>query len=247
MKIGDAIKLAQQHNLDLVEVGPDAVPPVCKITSFQKMEFDANKKSTKASAVKHKEMVFTTVIAAHDFDTKTRKVREMLEKNQHVTITITLPKPVLTPEQLKERYENKNKKSKKEEEEEFKLPLELQQAGLDMATKISLAVETVGKTTKAPTIEHLQYKVLFDLVPGKRVIEAQKKAAQQAQGQQAPIKSPQQEQRQQPQANPTQGQQAPTKSPQQGQTAARPTQQGQQRPQGKPQQGQQSKAKSAQQ
>lgn len=188
MRIGDAIKLAQRHDLDLVEVGPTAVPPVCKITSFSKMEFEAEAKAKQARSgnVKHKEMYFSTVIAQHDFDTKIRKVREFLEKSYHVTITVELPKPVLTAEQLKLRAtQKKSKEKKQQEQEEFRLPMDLIQNGYAIANRISQALEGIGKIAKEPTVEHLQYKIMFDLLPVKSQ-ESQKETEQQAAPNQKP-------------------------------------------------------------
>ena len=69
-----AVNLALEVGLDLVEVAPNAVPPVCRIMDFGKYVYEEQKKTShvKSTASKIKEIEFTARIEAHDFETKLR-------------------------------------------------------------------------------------------------------------------------------------------------------------------------------
>ncbi len=87
MKIQDALRAAHQFGLDLVEVAPQAVPPVCRIVDFGKFKYelakhDKDKKHNAASRMK--EIKFRVNIGTHDYDTKMRHAEEFLEKGNKV-------------------------------------------------------------------------------------------------------------------------------------------------------------------
>jgi translation initiation factor IF-3 len=91
MKIQDALRAAQQHGLDLVEVAATANPPVCRIVDFGKFKYDLakhdkDKKSNAAS--KLKEIKFRVNIDKHDYDTKLRHAEEFLDKGNKVRILL---------------------------------------------------------------------------------------------------------------------------------------------------------------
>jgi translation initiation factor IF-3 len=79
-------------DLDLVEVAPQAVPPVCKIMDYGKYKFDeaqrAKESRRKASSVGIKEMKYRPKIGQGDFDTKTRQVVRFLAEGHKVKVTI---------------------------------------------------------------------------------------------------------------------------------------------------------------
>src|SRR3954466_4294604 len=81
-----AINLALEVGLDLVEVAPNATPPVCRIMDFGKYVYEEQKKHThvKATASKIKEIEFTGRIAEHDFVTKMRHGEEFLSHGNKV-------------------------------------------------------------------------------------------------------------------------------------------------------------------
>jgi translation initiation factor IF-3 len=82
---------AQEEGLDLVEVGPNAQPPVCKIMDYSKYLYDQNKKLRKNKASKQKDMKefrFSPVIDIGDINTRVRRATEYLEKGHPVKITI---------------------------------------------------------------------------------------------------------------------------------------------------------------
>jgi translation initiation factor IF-3 len=88
----DALKMAQESDLDLVEVAPLATPPVCRIMDFRKWQYEekqrAKESRRKASNVSVKEMKYRPKIGVGDFDTKTRKVAEFLSDGHKVKVTI---------------------------------------------------------------------------------------------------------------------------------------------------------------
>lgn len=85
-----ALALAQQFNLDLVEVAPNAVPPVCRIMDFGKYVYEEQKKVShvKSTASKLKEIEFSARIAANDFHTKIRHAEEFLDKGNKVKLRL---------------------------------------------------------------------------------------------------------------------------------------------------------------
>ncbi|HVC26076.1 MAG TPA: translation initiation factor IF-3 [Acidimicrobiales bacterium] len=88
----EALSIARQMDLDLVEVAPLASPPVCRIMDYGKFKFDeaqrAKESRRKASNVGIKEMKYRPKIGQGDFDTKTRQVTRFLGEGHKVKITI---------------------------------------------------------------------------------------------------------------------------------------------------------------
>ncbi len=85
-----ALKLAQQFNLDLVEVAAGANPPVCRIMDFGKYMYEESKKHhhNKPAGAKLKEIEFTVRIEAHDFMTKVRHAEEFLDHGNKVKLRL---------------------------------------------------------------------------------------------------------------------------------------------------------------
>lgn len=85
-----ALRKAQEFDLDLVEVAPEANPPVCRIMDFSKYRYDMEKKEKEAK--KHqkqaqlKEMRFSPRIDIHDYEIKVRHVKEFLAKKHKVRV-----------------------------------------------------------------------------------------------------------------------------------------------------------------
>ncbi|MGH9079630.1 MAG: translation initiation factor IF-3 [Acidimicrobiales bacterium] len=88
----EALAIAGELDLDLVEVAPGANPPVCRIMDYGKFKFDAAQRAKesrrKAVHVGIKEMKYRPKIGDGDFDTKTRQVAKFLEEGHKVKITI---------------------------------------------------------------------------------------------------------------------------------------------------------------
>ncbi len=93
MGLGDALKIAYQKNLDLIEVGPGANPPVVKIVSFDKFRYQKEKELKKQFLNQKKNEEFKQVrisprMALNDLNVKARKVIKFLEKGDRVEIRI---------------------------------------------------------------------------------------------------------------------------------------------------------------
>src|SRR6266498_3219785 len=88
----EALHIAREHDLDLVEVAPNANPPVCKIMDFGKYKYeqDVRRKESrrKTSNVVTKEMKFRPKIDEHDYTTKTKHVERFLAEGNKVKLTI---------------------------------------------------------------------------------------------------------------------------------------------------------------
>jgi len=88
----EALSLARELELDLVEVADKANPPVCRIMDYGKYKYEAAQRQKeskkKASNVVVKEMKYRPKISGGDFDTKTRKVEKFLQEGHKVKITI---------------------------------------------------------------------------------------------------------------------------------------------------------------
>ncbi len=90
MTINEALNMAGKADLDLVEVGPKATPPVCKIIDFakymylQKKKTRANRKAGKAKALK--EFRFSPVIGTGDMERKIQRAKEYLSKGHQVRL-----------------------------------------------------------------------------------------------------------------------------------------------------------------
>lgn len=87
-----ALEMAREAGLDLVEVAPNARPPVCRIMDFNKLQYEKRRKSRdsrkKAKQVHIKEVKFRPAIGHHDFMTKARRVRRFLEHGDKVKLTL---------------------------------------------------------------------------------------------------------------------------------------------------------------
>ncbi len=88
----DAIKLAEAAGLDLVEVSPNAAPPVCKILDFGKYRYELQKKAKEAKkkqkVVEIKEIKLRPGIDINDYNIKLRNVIRFLEEGDKVKITL---------------------------------------------------------------------------------------------------------------------------------------------------------------
>jgi translation initiation factor IF-3 len=89
----EALSIAREADLDLVEVAAQANPPVCRIMDYGKYKYEAAQKAKesrrKASNVSIKEMKYRPKISKGDFDTKTRKVERFLQDGHKVKVTLT--------------------------------------------------------------------------------------------------------------------------------------------------------------
>ncbi len=88
--IHEALRMAQDLELDLVELAPDARPPVCKILDFGKFKYEQKKKTkgSKKPGTKLKGMRLRPKTDAHDLEVKTNRAREFLAEGDKVMFTV---------------------------------------------------------------------------------------------------------------------------------------------------------------
>jgi translation initiation factor IF-3 len=88
----DALNLARQQGLDLVEVAPNAVPPVCKIMDYGKFKYEQTKKERDSrknrKVVVVKEVQFSPTTDEHDVETLTRRAKRFLDEGDKVKLTV---------------------------------------------------------------------------------------------------------------------------------------------------------------
>ena len=88
----EAIRKAEDFGLDLVEVQPNADPPVCKILDYGKYKFQAQKRASEArkkqKVIEVKEIKLRPNIDSHDYDVKMRAVRKFLDGGDKVKVTL---------------------------------------------------------------------------------------------------------------------------------------------------------------
>ncbi len=90
----EALRLAEEKDLDLVEIAPQAKPPVCKILDFGKFKYELQKKEREAKkkqrehAIEVKDIKLTVRIEEHDLQVKLKHMREFLEDGDKVRVRI---------------------------------------------------------------------------------------------------------------------------------------------------------------
>jgi translation initiation factor IF-3 len=92
MKTPDALQFAQERDLDLVEVAPEARPPVCRVLDYSKYKYEQAQKLKQArkhqQQITVREIKFRPKIAQHDYDTKKGHVERFLRHKDKVKVTI---------------------------------------------------------------------------------------------------------------------------------------------------------------
>ena len=87
-----AISMAKEEGLDLIEIAPNAKPPVCKIIDMGKYKYDAQKKANKAKKkqkkIELKEIKLRPVTETHDYNFKLKNAQKFLSKGDKVKFTI---------------------------------------------------------------------------------------------------------------------------------------------------------------
>ncbi len=105
--VAQGIEKAKEVGLDLIEVSPNANPPVCKISNFGKMKYEMQKKAAdakkKQKVVEVKEVKMTINIGKGDYDTKIRHAKEFIEKGQKVKISIRMKGREITHRDIAEK------------------------------------------------------------------------------------------------------------------------------------------------
>jgi translation initiation factor IF-3 len=92
VQLRDALQMAAEQHLDLVEVAPTAKPPVCRIMDFGKFKYEQQKREKEAKkkqkVVTVKEVKLRPNIEDHDFDVKFKNAQRFLEDGDKVKVTI---------------------------------------------------------------------------------------------------------------------------------------------------------------
>lgn len=90
--MSDALRIADEQGFDLVEIAPNADPPVCKIMDFGKFKYEQSMKDKAArknqSKVEIKEMKFRPKVDKHDYETKKKHILRFLDAGAKVKVTI---------------------------------------------------------------------------------------------------------------------------------------------------------------
>ncbi len=118
LNTNQAISMAKEEGLDLIEIAPKANPPVCKIIDMGKFKYDAQKKANKAKKkqkiVSLKEIKLRPVTGTHDYDFKVKNAKKFIIKGDKVKFTIRFKGRELQHSHLGNELMNKIKEDMKE-------------------------------------------------------------------------------------------------------------------------------------
>lgn len=132
VSIRDALIAAEEAGLDLVEVSPNAEPPVCKILDYGKFKYEAQKKANEArkkqKIIEVKEIKLRPNIDEHDYDIKMKAMRRFLEEGDKVKVTM--------------RFRGRE--------------MAHQEIGMGVLVKVREQLEDLGKVEQMPRLEGKQ-------------------------------------------------------------------------------------------
>ena len=132
LNTNQAIAMAKEEGLDLIEIAPKANPPVCKIIDIGKFKYDAQKKANKAKKkqkkIEIKEIKLRPVTEIHDYTFKIKNAQKFLSKGDKVKFTI--------------RFKGREMQHTK--------------LGNDLMEKIKIDMETIGKVELQPKFDGKQ-------------------------------------------------------------------------------------------
>ena len=132
LNLQEAISKAKDENLDLIEISPNARPPVCKIMDMGKYKYDQQKKLNKAKKkqkkIELKEIKLRPVTEVHDYTFKIKNAQKFLSKGDKVKFTI--------------RFKGREMQHTK--------------LGNDLMEKIKIDMETIGKVELQPKFDGKQ-------------------------------------------------------------------------------------------
>ena len=118
LNTNQAIAMAKEEGLDLIEIAPKANPPVCKIIDMGKFKYDAQKKANKAKKkqkiVSLKEIKLRPVTGTHDYEFKVKNAKKFIVKGDKVKFTIRFKGRELQHSHLGNELMNKIKEDMKE-------------------------------------------------------------------------------------------------------------------------------------
>src|SRR5204862_6922351 len=97
MRTPRALDIARERDLDLVEVSPNAIPPVCKLMDYGRYKYEQAKKENEArknqKTITLKEIRLSPRTDEHDVDVKTRKIQEFLAEGDKVRVSVQFRGP----------------------------------------------------------------------------------------------------------------------------------------------------------
>ncbi len=132
LEIEEALKLASDQGLDLVEISPKAKPPVCKIIDYGKYKYRIQKKQAEArkkqKTFEVKEVKLRPGIEDHDYGVKLKAIQRFLSEGDKVKITL--------------RFKGRE--------------MAYHQRGMEVLKKLETAIESVAKIEQAPALEGKQ-------------------------------------------------------------------------------------------
>ena len=132
LEFRDAMARATEAGLDLVEIAPNSVPPVCKIMDFGKYKFQAQKKAAEArkkqKVVEIKEIKLRPMIDDHDYDVKMRSMKRFFEEGDKVKVTL--------------RFRGRE--------------MAHMEIGMELLQKVKKDIEAIGKVEQEPKLEGRQ-------------------------------------------------------------------------------------------
>lgn len=147
MKIQDALALAQERELDLVEVAPGADPPVCRLLDYGRFRYEQAKKEKEAKksqrSVELREVRLRPNIGQHDLDSKERVVRKLLDSGAKVKLTVLFRGRSITHPEL----------------------------GVALLRRVAESLQEVSKLEKAPSMEGRMLSII--LGPSKLAAKSQ--------------------------------------------------------------------------
>jgi len=88
MLLSDALKIARERGLDLIEVAANVKPPVCKILDFGKYKYQLSKRQQQRKAFNVKEVKVRLQITEHDLNLKVRNIRRFLDEGNKAKVTM---------------------------------------------------------------------------------------------------------------------------------------------------------------
>nr|WP_240672062.1 translation initiation factor IF-3 [Tropicibacter alexandrii] len=138
-----AMELAERAGLDLVEISPNATPPVCKIMDFGKFKYEQQKRESEArkkqKIIEVKEVKFRPGTDTHDYDVKMRNVLKFLENGDKVKVTL--------------RFRGRE--------------MAHQDLGRDLLQRVAEDVKEIGKIENMPKMEGRQMVMMIGPLPNK--------------------------------------------------------------------------------
>ena len=131
------MELADEHGLDLVEISPNADPPVCKVMDYGKFKYEQQKRESEArkkqKTIEVKEVKFRPNTDTHDYEVKMRNVRRFLENGDKVKVTM--------------RFRGRE--------------MAHQDLGLKLLQRVAADVEELGKVENMPKLEGRQMVMMI--------------------------------------------------------------------------------------